>query len=64
MGDASEEDDVVNLATRWNRRKEKSLGDSQGRLFNPKQRRILCSSGINMIIGRNDLLSEESLTFR
>jgi len=26
MGDASEEDDVVNLATRWNRRKEMSLG--------------------------------------
>ena len=43
--DTSEEDDVVKLATRWNRFKEKSLGgipDSQGRLFKPKQRRILC----------------------
>ena len=45
--------------------RKESGWDSQGRLlFKPKQRRILCSSGINMIIGQNDSFSEGSLTFR
>eukprot|EP00984_Skeletonema_dohrnii_P009532 scaffold3649_cov102-Skeletonema_dohrnii-CCMP3373.AAC.11 len=35
--------------------RKESGWDSQGRLFKPKQRRILCSSGINMINGQNDL---------
>eukprot|EP00975_Prorocentrum_lima_P024545 5159514-Prorocentrum_lima.AAC.1 len=35
--------------------RKESVWDSQGRLFKSKQRRILCSSGINMIIGQHDL---------